>query len=41
MLKMKILKKSNKAIVKTIEQEIKNKFSGKWPSNNKRRRFKS
>ena len=30
---MKILNESNKAIVKTIEQKIKNKFSWKWPSN--------
>ena len=30
---MKILKECNKAIVKTIEQKIKNKFSWKWPSN--------
>ena len=37
---MKILKEINKAIVKTIEQKIKNKFSWKWPSNIKRRRFK-
>ena len=41
MLKMKILKESNKAIVKTIKQKIKNKFSWKWPTNIKRRRFKS
>ena len=38
---MKILKESNKAIVKAIEQKIENKFSWKWPSNNKRRRLKS
>ena len=36
---MKILIESNKAIVKTTEQKIKNKFSWKWPSNIKRRRF--
>ena len=39
---MKILKESNKDIVITIEQKIKKKkFSWKWPSNIKRRRFKS
>ena len=29
---MKILKESDKAIVKTIEQKIKNKWSWKWTS---------
>ena len=41
MLKMKILKESKSAIVKTIEQKIKSKFSWKWPTNIKRRIFKS
>ena len=40
-VKMKILKESNKAIVKTIEQKIKTMFSWKWPLNIKRSRFKS
>ena len=38
---MKILKESDKAIVKSIEQKIKNKWSWKWPSKVKRRRLVS
>ena len=34
---MKILKESDKAIVKSIEQKIKKKWSWKWPSKVKRR----